>query len=288
MSDLAHEPRMVRNGDVELCTQAFGDPADPPILLIGGAEASMDWWDEDFCERLAANGRYVVRYDSRDTGRSMTFPVGKPPYTGDDLLADALAVLDGLGIGAAHVVGLSSGGGLGQLLGVLHPDRVRTLALLSTSSGGPGGPHNDLPPMSEELARSFEQPDPDPDWSDRESVIAHYLAGEHRFAGAIPVDESRVRRIAGRSFDRSHDPAAAANHWQIEGGASVEGRLGEITAPTLVMHGTHDPLFPYGHAEELARQIPGATLVALPGAGHQAPPPELWDTAIPALVAHTG
>ncbi|GAA0825566.1 alpha/beta fold hydrolase [Streptosporangium amethystogenes subsp. fukuiense] len=281
--------KTVHANGVDLAVQAFGDPAAPAILLISGAESSMDWWDDDFTARLAASGRYVIRYDTRDTGRSTTFPVGAPTYTQDDLLADAVGVLDAYNLAAAHIVGISMGGGLAQLLGIEYPERVLSLTLMSTSPGGPGGPDNpDLPPMSEALAKMFEEPASGPDWSDRDAVIAYFLAAEHAFSGTIPVDEDRVRRTAGRAFDRSPVPAAASNHWMIEGGEPIRPRLGEITAPTLVLHGTEDPLFPYGHAEALAREIPDTSLVPLPGVGHQMPPYQVWDTVILAIVGHTG
>lgn len=281
--------QLVRVGDVEICTQAFGAAADPPILLVGGAEASMDWWEDGFCARLAAAGRYVIRFDTRDTGRSTTFPVGAPPYSGEDLLTDVVRLPDALGLGPAHLVGISMGGGFSQVVAARHPGRVASLTLIATSPATPGGPDRpELPPMSEELARKFAEPQPGPDWSDRESVIAYFLAGERTFAGTLPVDEQRVRRIAGRAFDRSPVPAAAANHWLLgEGEEPDTTSLGDITAPALVLHGTEDPLFPYAHGEALAREIPGATLVPLPGMGHQMPPPELWDTVVSAIVAHT-
>lgn len=268
--------------DVDLAVEASGDPADPTILLIGGAESTMDWWEDDFVARLAATGRHVIRYDTRDTGGSTTYPVGEPGYTHDDLVTDAIGVLDAYGVAAAHIVGISMGGGLAQHLGVRHPGRVLTLTLISTSPGGPG-----LPPMSAELKKRFSEPSPDPDWTDREAVIASFLDSERTFAGTIPVDEDRVRAIAGRVFDRSPALPSASNHWVIEGSDAIRPRLGEITAPTLVLHGTADALFPYGHAEALAREIPGATLISLPGVGHQMPPYPLWDTVIKAITEHT-
>ncbi|MFE3200445.1 alpha/beta fold hydrolase [Embleya sp. NPDC059237] len=280
--------RVVHAGGVDLAAQAFGDPAAPAVLLIGGAEASRDWWDDDFVARLAESGRYVIRYDTRDTGQSTTFPLGAPTYTQEDLLTDALAVLDAYELSAAHIVGISMGGGLAQRLALRAPERVLTLTLLSTSPGGPGdndGP--ELPPMSESLQKAFAEPAPAPDWADRDAVIAYFLAAEHAFAGTIPVDEERVRLTAGRAFDRSPVPAAAANHWAIDGGEPIRARLGEITAPTLVLHGTADPLFPYGHAEALAREIPGSTLIPVPGMGHQMPPEATWDTIVPAIVRQT-
>lgn len=264
--------------DVSICTQTFGDSSAPAILLISGAESSMDWWDDEFCALLAAGGRYVVRYDTRDTGRSTTFPPGRPPYDGEALIDDAVGVLDALGIGAAHVVGISMGGGIAQVLAVRRPDQVASLTLIATSSGGPG-----LPPMSAELSAQMGDGGA-PDWSDREAVIAYYIDGEHMLAGSIPVDEERMRRIIGRAWDRSPSIASGQNHWQL-GGESVHSRLGEITAPTLVLHGTEDPLFPFGHGEALARGIAGARLVPLAGMGHQMPPPNLWGTVVPAILS---
>src|SRR3954470_22504098 len=105
------ETMMPVNG-IEVCVETFGEPGDPALLLIAGGASSMDWWEDEFCRRLAAGGRYVVRYDHRDTGRSTSFPAGNPPYSGVDLGADALGVLDALGLAAAHLVGLSMGGAL--------------------------------------------------------------------------------------------------------------------------------------------------------------------------------
>src|ERR671931_2943266 len=105
--------RVIEANGVELCTEAFGSPADPPILLVMGIGASMLWWEESFCRMLADGGRFVIRYDHRDTGRSVTDPPGRPGYTGADLVADAAGILDAYGIAAAHVVGVSAGGAMG-------------------------------------------------------------------------------------------------------------------------------------------------------------------------------
>ncbi|MQY16354.1 Aclacinomycin methylesterase RdmC [Streptomyces sp. RB5] len=278
---------------IKLCVQEFGEPGDPVVLLVGGAEASMDWWEDGFCVQLAARGLRVVRYDSRDTGRSTTFPVGDPGYSGMDLVEDAAALVEALGVVAVHLVGISAGGGVGQELALRYPERVLTLTLVATTAAvdrGPGRP--ELPPVSERLAAYFRDPAPEPDWSDRESVIGYLLAGQRAFAGELPVDEERIRRIAGQVFDRSPAPAAAANHWRVaedpDAGAAPSRTLGDIAVPTLVLHGTADPLFPLAHGEALAAEIPGARLVALPGMGHQVPPPELWDVVIPAIAEHCG
>jgi pimeloyl-ACP methyl ester carboxylesterase len=286
-SSHGHAEQLLPINGVELCAQTFGDPTAPALLLIGGAEASMEWWDDEFCERLAAGGRHVIRYDTRDTGRSTTFPPGKPPYGGDALLADAIGLLDELSIPAAHIVGVSMGGGIAQQLAVHHPERVASLTLIATSPDGPSGPGRpELPPMSRELAAKFAQAgDEEPDWLDREAVIAYYTEGERTFAGTIPVDEEWVRRIVGHAWDRSPAMASAQNHWQLDGGTPVRDRLNEITAPTLVLHGTADPLFPYGHGEALAREIPGARLVPLTGMGHGMPPVQVWDTVIASILS---
>src|ERR671929_1469888 len=125
--------RMVEANGVELCTERFGDPADPPILLVMGLGGSMLWWEEGFCRMLAEGRRFVIRYDHRDTGRSVSYEPGRPGYTGADLVADAAGVLDAYGIDAAHVVGVSAGGALAQLLALDFRDRVLSLVLLSTS-----------------------------------------------------------------------------------------------------------------------------------------------------------
>jgi pimeloyl-ACP methyl ester carboxylesterase/SAM-dependent methyltransferase len=281
--------RIVRANGVDLCVETFGDPADPPILLIGGAAASMDWWEDEFCQQLAIGSRFIIRYDSRDTGRSVNYPAGAPAYSLADLVEDAVGLLAALGLRAAHVVGISMGGGIGQRLAVDHPDRVASLTLISTSPAGPGGPANpDLPPMSDRLQAHFAAPPPEPDWSDRAAVIDHIVEGARTFAGELQFEEERVRELAGRIVDRTGNIASSmTNHWLIDGGQAVRHRLGQITAPMLVMHGTDDPLFPYGHAEALATEIPGARLIPLAGVGHQVPPRPVWDIAVPAILRHT-
>lgn len=282
----AHDEQLLAINGIEICVQTFGDPKAPATLLIGGAESSMDWWEDEFCELLAGAGRYVIRYDTRDTGRSTTFPLGEPPYAVDDLIADALGVLDELGIDTAHVVAVSLGGRVAQHLAMDHADRIASLTLIATSPDGPAGPnYPDLPPMSERLAEYFEQGGEQPDWSDREAVIEYFIGAQRMLAGAIPLDEQALRRVVGRVWDRSPAPASAQNHWLLDGGAPVRDRLGEIAAPTVVLHGTADPLLPIGHGEAVAREIPNARLVPLDGMGHQMPPSELWDTVIAQILA---
>src|SRR3954467_15481099 len=135
---------MIEANGVELCTEPFGDPGDPPVLLVMGISASMLWWEDGFCRLLAEGGRLVIRYDHRDTGRSVTHEPGRPRYTGSDLVADAVGVLDAYEVVAAHVVGVSAGGAFAQLLALGFPDRVLSLALISTSAATPG--ERRLPP----------------------------------------------------------------------------------------------------------------------------------------------
>jgi pimeloyl-ACP methyl ester carboxylesterase/SAM-dependent methyltransferase len=281
--------RTMHVNGVDLCLETFGDLRDPAILLMAGAASSMDWWEDEFCQRLAAGGRFVIRYDNRDTGRSVTYAAGAPQYTGMDLVADAVGVLDALGIRRAHLVGISMGGALAQRVAIDHPDRVDSLALISTSRALPGDPDTpDLPPMSDELRTYFAAPPPTPDWSDRAAVVDYIVEGERTFAAPEHFDEARTRALAERIVDRTTDMAASmTNHWILDEGERARARLGDVAAPTLVIHGTADPMFPIGHAEALAREIPRAELLPLDGVGHQMPPRAVWPTVIPALLRHT-
>ena len=248
----------------------------------------MDWWPEAFCTRLASCGRLVVRYDLRDTGRSTAYPVGVPGYTGDDLVEDAVGILDALEIDRAHIVGVSMGGGLAQVMAVGHPG-VASLTLLSTSPAlarDQGLPS--LPGVSASLRVAFEHPPPEPDWHDIDSVVEYIVESERPYRGSVCTGDAETRAIAERVVERSRDVRASlANHEVLESGGSTAARLTEIRVPTLVVHGTEDPLFPLEHALALVDEIEGASLLQLPGVGHQVPPEALWDLVVPALVAHT-
>jgi len=247
----------------------------------------MDWWEEGFCERLAAGPRFVVRYDHRDTGRSVSYQPGAAPYSLRDLAEDAVGVLDALGLESAHLVGMSVGGWIGQLLALDRPDRVASLTLISTSPAA-GSSDPDLPGMSEELRASFAEEAPEPDWSDREAVIDYMVEGERPFAGSRPFDEAAVREIAARAFDRTTNIASGiTNHAGIDTGDRWRERLGEVRASTLVVHGTEDPMFPYGNALALEKEVPGARLLALERVGHETPPRAVWDIVVPAILRHT-
>lgn len=278
--------RMAEVNGVRLCLQTFGRPSDPAILLLGGASSSMDWWEEEFCTRLAKGPRFVIRFDYRDTGRSVSYGAGAPPYTGPDLMADALGLLDTLEVAHAHLVGVSMGGAIAQALALDHPERVATLTLIATSAVGPLDA--ELPPMEDRLRAVLDAPAPQPDWSDREAVITYLVEGQRPFTGSLSFEEDRLRAIAARVVERSTDIAASmTNHWLLDGGETSRYAVGEITAPTLILHGTEDPLFRFPHAEALAAAIPGARLIPLEGVGHQTPPHAAWPVAIPAILRHT-
>lgn len=275
--------RVIEANGVELCTEAFGERADPPVLLVMGTAASMLWWEEGFCRMLAGGGRFVIRYDHRDTGRSVTYERGRPGYTGADLVADAAGVLDAYGIREAHVLGVSAGGAFAQLLALTYPDRVLSLVVVSTSPAR--AVDRTLPPPTEEFGRFVSTMEVD--WSDEDSVI-EYLVGYSRvLAGGLrPFDESAVRDLVTRDVERARDFAAARNHELLSEGELSRDPLSAIAAPTLVIHGTADPMFPIGHGEALAEEIAAARLLRLERAGHGVERPD-WETIVHAILDHT-
>ncbi|WP_426403046.1 alpha/beta fold hydrolase [Streptomyces sp. R-07] len=275
--------RVIEVDGIELCTEAFGDPSDPPVLLVMGTGASMLWWEEGFCRMLAEGGRFVIRYDHRDTGRSVTYEPGRPGYNGADLVGDAARVLDAHEIRAAHVVGVSAGGALAQLLALDHADRVLSLVLISTSAAVPTD--RELPPPTEEFTRFVSSAQID--WSDADSVIEYQVAYARVLAGdRRPFDEAAARSLVRRDIERARDFAAARNHDSLPEGELPREPLSSIAVPTLVIHGTADPLFPLRHGEALAELIPGGRLLTVEGAGHGVDRAD-WPTIVPAILAHT-
>jgi pimeloyl-ACP methyl ester carboxylesterase len=274
---------MIEANGVELCTEPIGDPGDPPILLVMGIGASMLWWEDGFCRLLADGGRLVIRYDHRDTGRSTSYEPGSPGYTGSDLVRDAVGVLDAYGIPAAHVVGVSAGGAFAQLLALAFPQRVLSLVLISTSPATPG--ERELPPPTEPYRRFVATADVD--WSDRDSVV-DYVVGYSRMlaGGERRFDDVAARELVRRDVARAHDIAASENHAVLPEGEVPQAPLSSIAVPTLVVHGTADPMFPLEHGQALTEEIPGAKLLTLRGAGHGVDPAD-WETIARAILEHT-
>ncbi|NEB02736.1 alpha/beta hydrolase [Streptomyces sp. SID13726] len=276
---LSNGEKLFKINDAELCVETFGNSANPAVLLIDGASASMLWWETELCERIALGGRFVIRYDNRDTGRSTNYPPGRPSYAFTDLAGDAHSILDALHVERAHVVCRSMSGGIGLIMGVDHPDRVESLTFVSTSTGEDG-----LPSASDELTSGIpENPDP----TDSGAVVDFVVASAKACSGGSPYfDEAATRVLVEQDVARTRDIAATlVNHYTMSFDGSSRD-FASIKAPTLVVHGDHDPVLPLPHGHALHEAIPGAELLILEGAGHDLPRP-LWDTFVPALLQHT-
>lgn len=273
----------VQNGDVELAVETFGSPEDPAVLLVMGVMASMIWWPKEFCEMIAARGRFVIRYDNRDTGLSTTWPVGAPGYSFVDLADDAIAILDAFRIDAAHVVGISMGGMIAQQIALRHPKRVQTLTAISTSPLGIKG----LPPMTAAYLKHSETAEA-VDWSDRESVVDYMIRDAAVVAGtAHPHDPDAVRDVIEQDFDRARNFASATNHFLLSGDDDgPEPMARDIRAPVLVIHGTSDPIFPIEHGQAFADTLPDARLLTIPGGGHELHRND-WPVMVDAITEHS-
>ena len=266
-----------RNGSWELYAETFGAAGDPALLLLHGAGNSMTAWDAELCERLAAQGRHVIRLDSRDAGKSARADA-PGAYSLDDLAADVVACLDALELPAATLAGVSQGGMTAQIVAVEHPERVDGLVLISTTVLG------DETCRARSRACSRAAPEP-PDWSDRAAAV-RYLVELERPYGGDTFDEELMTRIAENAVDHADDIAAQLSQpFEAEPGRLVRDRLGEIRAPTVVVHGTVDPMFPLEHGRALAAAIPGARLLALDGFGHATLPRRFWPELLAAMPA---
>ncbi|NTU20303.1 alpha/beta hydrolase [Brevibacillus sp. HB1.2] len=273
--------QILKVNGVEICAESFGKPTDPAILLIMGAQMSMLWWEEEFCQRVADAGRFVIRFDNRDVGRSTTYEVGEPGYTFEDMADDAVHVLDAFGVQQAHIVGMSMGGMLTQFIALRHPERVRTIILHATSNFAP-----DLPPIDEKLMEFFSNMG-EINWEDEQEVLEVAVASSKVLIGSkYPFDEARVRELAQIDIARSNHYASKNNHAFVTASETYLMRTGEIAVPALVIHGTEDLLIPFAHALHLADTIPGADLLALEGTGHELPHGD-WDVVIEAILEHT-
>ena len=266
----------------DIVSQAFGNPADPAVLLIMGAMASMLWWPEAFCRQLAGRGRFVIRYDNRDTGLSTKYPPGAPSYTFEDMVDDAVRVLDDHGVANAHVAGMSMGGTLAQSVALKYPKRVGALTVISSS---PLGVDTSGLPGTTEAYKEHSAQGANVDWSNREQVLDFVVKDARAIASTRhPFDEKRTRAMIEADYDRSSGLASATNHFLLKGGGPKR-TVRDLTAPLLVIHGSADPLFPVEHGEALAKAVPGAKLVKVEGGGHELHRND-WPQIIDAIVAH--
>jgi pimeloyl-ACP methyl ester carboxylesterase len=254
----------VNANEVVLGIESFGDDDAPLVLLAGGT--TMLSWSDAFCERLAAGGRRVVRYDLRDSGESTTTDPEAPAYTLRDLAADAAALADELGGRPAHLAGIGVAGMVAQVAALDHPGAFSALTLTGTRPVAPGPPDDDLPDHDQAtMSRLFARPMPD--WSDRDAV-AEFAATGAEIVGDDPV---AARAIAARIWDRTPSTAPSiqmANQMRMAFSKlnckpRWRERLPEIEIPTLVVHGRRDPFFPVGNGEAIAREIRGARLLIL-------------------------
>jgi pimeloyl-ACP methyl ester carboxylesterase len=292
MAEIALEAgeRIAKAGDLEICFQTFGRPSDPPLLLIAGLGAQMILWEDDFCAALAQRGLWVVRFDNRDVGKSSQIDWKPPaeagaavaerkkgdriaaPYLLTDMAADAIGLMDALGIARAHFVGASMGGMIAQEAAIHWPERVRSLTSIMSTTGDPR-----LPPPSPEVMTVFTNPPP----KTAEDFVEANVAAWKIFRGrGYPEDEKR---------DRARAIRAAWRGLNVEGGqrqllavyasGSRKKTLPSVKAPALVIHGADDPLMPLAAGEDTAASIPGAKLVVLPRMGH-ALPVAVWPRVI--------
>lgn len=277
-------PIVSANG-IEIAYDEFGGVRAPAILLIMGLGTQMIAWPEPFCEQLAARGFRVVRFDNRDIGLSTKFDSAGPvdvgaafmqaiarkpvasPYKLHDMAADAVGLMDALGIQRAHVAGASMGGMIAQVVAATYPNRTQSLVSIMSSSGNP-----DLPPAKQDAIGALLAPRPNAD--DREKIIAHGM-NVYRIIGSpgFPTPDDELRAKIERSTDRSYYPVGVGRQLVavLASGSRVD-LLKTITAPTLVIHGADDPLVPVQAGEDTAKHVPGAKLQIIPGMGHDLAP----------------
>jgi pimeloyl-ACP methyl ester carboxylesterase len=270
---------------LELWTETFGRATDPAMLLVMGATAQGIVWPDALCRSLADSGYRVVRYDHRDTGQSSSVDFAAAPYDVSDLAADAADVIVSLDLGPTHVVGLSVGGMVAQLVALTAPALVRSLVLLSSSPDANGdvhrAPSSGLPaphqPMLDHVAWISRNPSA--------SALDVAVRGWKVLVGpGAPFDEVYWHDVVTRSHARARCPQSAGNHLvALDRTPSLLDRLGSLRVPTLVVHGTNDHVLPIEHGRALAGAIPGARLVEVPGLGHTFPPE--WIDRLHALIA---
>jgi len=284
--------RIVERGGISIWTESFGDPATPAVLLLMGSYYQGIAWPDAFCERIAAAGRFVIRYDHRDVGRSVVIDYEQSPYTLADMGGDALLVLDEHGIAAAHLVGASMGGMIAQEVALAFPQRVLTLTsfmstpLAKSFTNGSAAP--ELPGPTEAAWKAFETVPVAGSTMSREERIDGWTQFQRAVSGtSVPFDEEAQRALQTRFVDRALDLEAMWNHLKATAASPdrIE-QLASLDVPTLVVHGTLDPVVPVAHAYATAAAIPGAELLLVDGLGHEYDPRALEPVA-EAIVRHT-
>lgn len=294
MTEIPHsEETTTKVGNIEIAYDTFGDPSDPPMLLIMGLGAQMIRWDEALCKALAAQGHWVIRFDNRDVGLSTKFDdsgvpniisliQGNPvdvPYKLKDMASDAVGLLDALGIKEADVIGASMGGMIAQTMAIHYPDRVRTLTSIMSSTGNP-----DLPqPTSDAMSLLLAPPASSRDEYIKNSLMsAKVLHGPH-----YPLDEDYVRNYSEISYDRCYHPAGFSRQLAaVLASGNRNEALGKVKIPTLVIHGDADPLVPVEGGKDTAKSIPDAKLLIIEGMGHSFPV-EKVPQILQAILQHT-
>jgi pimeloyl-ACP methyl ester carboxylesterase len=274
----------VRSNGVVLRYETAGDPADPVLLLVMGLGAQLIDWPPDFVELLAGQGFRVVLFDNRDSGLSTVLDhLGTPgprgaPYLLADLAADAAGLLRALGVPRAHVVGVSMGGMIAQQLTVDHPDLVASLCSIMSTTGDPAVGR----PTAEAAALLTGPPA-----ASREEAVAAGVAG-FRVTGspAYPVDEADLRMRAAARYDRGFHPSGTRRQFAaILASPDRTAALRHVRVPTVVIHGTADPLITPSGGRATAAAVPGAHLLEIPGMGHDLPV-EVWPDIIDAITAN--
>jgi pimeloyl-ACP methyl ester carboxylesterase len=294
---LAHQPpQIARANGIDLCYEIFGDPGAEPMVLIMGLGAQMIHWDDDFCRQLAARGFRVIRFDNRDIGKSSKLSGGKrltplellklrflkiplqAPYRLRDMAADTIGLLDALGIKSAHLVGASMGGMIAQEVAISFPQRVRSLTSIMSTTGNPK-----VPPPTREATAVLMAPPP----ASKEEYFARFAqTWKVLRVGSFPEDEALDRSRAERTFERGLNPAGVGRQLRaILASGSRKERLASVKAPTLVIHGTVDPLVHPMGGKDTAASIPGAKLLMIEGMGHALPIP-IWPKVIDAIDRH--
>jgi pimeloyl-ACP methyl ester carboxylesterase len=280
-----------RVGALDIAYETFGDPADPPVLLVMGLATQMVGWPDEFCRDLTDRGLHVIRFDNRDIGLSthltdegmpdvlgLMSGTGAPaPYALADLADDTVGLLDELGLDSAHVVGASMGGMIAQLVAIRAPERVRSLTSIMSTTGNPGVGR----PSEAGAGVLFAPPAHDRETAVQRAVDTYRVIGSPGFE----FDEPALRERAGLAFDRAYDPAGVAR--QLAAILTTPDRtadLGTLDVPTLVVHGAQDGLVDVSGGRATAAAIPGAELVVVEGMGHDLPR-EVWPRLVDAITA---